>query len=59
MSDNEYDILTPEEVMEYLNIGKNSVYALLNSGELKGFRIGRNWKIPRKSLDSYVDKNME
>ena len=40
MFDNEYDILTPEEVLEYLNIGKNSVYSLLNSCELKGFRIG-------------------
>ena len=59
MFDNEYDILTPEEVMDYLNIGKNSVYTLLNSGELKGFRIGRNWKIPRKALDLYVDKNLE
>jgi len=41
------DILTAEEVMEMLYVGKNTVYALLKIGELKGFRIGRTWKIPK------------
>ena len=59
MFNNEYDILTPEETMDYLNIGRNTLYNLLNSGKLKGFRIGRNWKIPRKSLDEYVDKSIK
>lgn len=58
MFNNEYDILTPEETMDYLNIGRNTLYNLLNSGKLKGFRIGRNWKIPRKSLDEYVEQNL-
>ncbi len=59
MFNNEYDILTPEETMDYLNIGRNTLYSLLNSGKLKGFRIGRNWKIPRKSLNEYVDKSIK
>ena len=59
MFNNEYDILTSDEATEYLNIGKNAVYMLLNSGKLKGFRIVRNWKIPRKALESYADKNLE
>ncbi len=59
MFNNQYDILTPEETMDYLNIGRNTLYNLLNSGKLKGFRIGRNWKIPRKSLDEYVDKSIK
>ena len=56
MFENGYDILTPEEVMEYLNIGRNAIYTLLKSGDLKAFRVGRNWKIPRKELDAYIDK---
>ena len=35
-------VLTPAEVMEVLGIGKNSIYTLLNSGKLRGFRIGRS-----------------
>lgn len=56
MFENGYDILTTEEVMELLNIGKNAIYKLLASGELKAFRMGRNWKIPRKEVDAYIDK---
>ena len=36
-----YNVLTPADIMEILRIGKNSVYDLLNSGTLKGFRVGR------------------
>jgi len=50
------DILTVEELMELLNIGKNTAYSLLDSGEIKAFRIGRMWKIPRKSVYEYIEK---
>lgn len=59
MFENPYDILSPEEAMDELRIGKNSIYDLLNSGKLKGFKVGRNWKIPRKSIDKYIDKNIK
>lgn len=42
--------LTPQEVMNLLFIGKNTVYKLLNSGEIKGFRVGRQWRIAKDSL---------
>ena len=53
-----YEIMLPEEVMEYLDIGRNSLYTLLNSGELKAFRVGRKWKIPKKELDAYIDRSV-
>ena len=34
-------ILTPLDVMDILGVGKNTVYNLLASGQLKGFRIGK------------------
>lgn len=43
-------ILTPREVMDILGVGKNTVYRLLNSGELQGFRVGRGWRITGDSL---------
>ena len=52
------DILTVEEIMELLNIGKNTAYSLLESGEIKAFRIGRMWKIPRKSVYEYINKKI-
>ena len=56
MFNDDYEILTIDEVMDYLNTGRNSVYKLLISGKLKGFRIGRVWKIPNNSLDKYIDE---
>ena len=58
MVNTENEILSPEDVMRYLNIGRNAVYILLNSGELKGFRVGHKWKVPRKALDEYIDRNI-
>ena len=58
MTTNEYHILTPEDVMEELCIGRNAIYKLLDSGKLKGFRVGRKWKIPRKSLDKFIDESI-
>ena len=55
---NDYDILTIDEVLDYLDIGRNSLYKLLNSGELKAFRVGRNWKIPMKSINEYIDHSI-
>ena len=54
MTDDFGEILTVTDVMELLYIGRNTVYQLLNSGELKGFRIGRTWKIPRDCLSNYI-----
>lgn len=49
------DILTVNEVAEILLIGRNHVYAMLRSGELTGFRMGKNtWRIPKKNLEVYI-----
>lgn len=59
MFNNDYDVLTPYEVMDYLGIGETTLYRLLNSGELASFRIGRHYKIPRKELEKFIDKSVK
>ena len=59
MFNNDYDVLTAYEAMDYLGIGENSIYRLLKSGELGAFRIGRTWKIPRIELDNYIDNSVK
>ena len=58
MMDNN-EIMQIEEVMEYLNIGKNTMYGLLKSGELNAFKIGKVWKIPKASVKDYVRRKIE
>ncbi len=48
------DLLTAEDACEALKIGRNTLYSLLASGALKGYRIGRAWKIPRPALKEFV-----
>lgn len=48
------EIMSVYDVSEALYIGKNRTYELLEEGVLKGFRIGRIWKIPRNNLEEYV-----
>ena len=59
MFNNDYEVLTAYEAMDYLGIGENTLYKLLKSGDLGAFRIGRVWKVPKKELDKYIDKSVE
>ena len=47
-------ILTPLDVMDILGVGKNTVYNLLASGRLKGFRIGKSWRITGDALEEFL-----
>ena len=48
------DILSVEELCELLHVGRTRVYQLLQSGELKGFRLGKTWKIPKIAVEEYI-----
>lgn len=43
-------VLTASEAMDILRVGKNTMYRLLNSGELPATRVGRTWRIPLESI---------
>ena len=47
-------LITVEELCDELLIGKNLAYKLLANGTIKGFRIGRIWKIPRQSINDFI-----
>ena len=49
-----YPILTVEEAREYLNIGRNTILKLLHHGALKGFKVGRQWRIRREDLIEFT-----
>ncbi len=48
------DILTLEEMMDMLAIGKNTAYKLLRQGKIKSFRLGNSYKILRKSVKDFI-----
>ena len=48
------EILTVEEFAELLYIGRNTAYRILNSGEIRAFKIGKSWKIPKDAVSEYI-----
>lgn len=44
-------ILTPEQAAEYLQVNKETVYRYIRQGKLVASRLGRSYRIPRRSLD--------
>jgi len=48
------DVMTVEEACEALRIGKNALYALLEIKQLRGYRNGRVWRIPKEAVIEYI-----
>lgn len=53
------EILSREEVMEILKIGRSTFYKLLHDGDLKGFKEGNRYKVPAESIEEYIDNRMK
>ena len=48
------DMISIDDLCEMLAIGKNTAYHLLKTNQIRAFKIGRIWKIPRESVSEYV-----
>ena len=51
--DAEAEIMTAHEVADYLRVSPSTIYRLLKSGELRGFKVG-DWRFSRASIDRYM-----
>jgi excisionase family DNA binding protein len=45
-----------EEAADLLGIGRTFMYHLVSTGEVDSLKIGKRRKIPRDSLNSYVER---
>jgi excisionase family DNA binding protein len=50
-------LLTVEQVAEYLNVDKFTVYRLLADKKLPGFKVGNQWRFKRSMVESWLMKN--
>jgi excisionase family DNA binding protein len=48
-------VMTPEEAAKILNIGMNSIYSLLRSGNLSSVKIGKQYRITKNNLIKFLD----
>lgn len=47
-------VLNIEVLMAVLNIGRNSAYELVRSGQIRSFRIGTQIRIPRQAVADFL-----
>ena len=47
-------LLNPAQVAEQLGVSEADVIATLESGDLKGKRIGTQWRISQDSLNAFL-----
>lgn len=50
-------LLTLEQVADYLNVDKFTVYRLLSDKELPAFKVGNQWRFKRKMIENWLMKN--
>lgn len=51
------EMLSPEQVAEYLGIGRTKVYELLNTS-LKSYKIGKRRVISKSHLDDWLAEQL-
>ena len=49
-------VMEIDGLCEMLGIGKNTAYQLLNDGEIDAFKVGTVWKIPKKSIEIFIER---
>ena len=45
------DILTPDQAADYLQIDRETIYRYIRQGKLVASKLGRAYRIPRRSLE--------
>ena len=48
------DIMTTEDACDALKVVYNTLYELLSSGQIKGYRNGRTWRIPKLAVQQFI-----
>ena len=48
-------LLTVEQVAEYLNVDKFTVYRLLAQKKLPGFKVGREWRFRQEDIVAWIE----
>ena len=52
-------LLTLEQVAEYLNVDKFTIYRLLAEKGLPAFKVGNQWRFKRRLLENWLQKTFQ
>lgn len=50
------DIMTMEEVADYLKLKLKTAYAIAARGDIPGFKVGGSWRFRKSEIDKWIMK---
>ena len=50
-------LLMSKDAMSYLHVSRSTLYRLMESGRLRGYKAGKNWRFYREDLRRYVGRD--
>lgn len=53
------DIMTVDEVAEYLKVSKKSIYRLVKSGELPAKKVLNKWRFSRDRIKEWIESEKQ
>jgi len=51
MTEQMREVLTPEQAADYLQVNRETVYRYIREGKLAASKLGRTYRLPKRSLD--------
>ena len=48
-------LLTIKEVQEVLSLSERTIFRLIKKKELKGFKVGREWRFEEQDVTNYIN----
>jgi len=53
------DVMTVQEVTEYLRLNEMTIYRLAQEGKTPGLKIGRSWRFKKELIDEWFRREGE
>ena len=50
-----HQILTADDVCQYLKIPRSTLYKLAQNKKIPAFRVGRHWRFKREKIEEWVE----
>ena len=50
-------LLTPPQVAQQLQVNERTVTQWLRRGHLRGFKIGKEWRVSARDLDNFLEQS--
>ena len=50
------DIMTIEEVSDYLRISRSTLYKLAQEGRIPRQKVGRHWRFRKEAIDRWLEQ---